>query len=131
MPFDTTRPDFLAEAREIVAAQQARRDRFVPNGVCWSAMAPEPPVVETVEAVAARLEQQHAKRQAYLATPEGRFMTAALAIYEATGGDDRLLGCHSRGLATNFEHAERLLATMEGPAADEARQALAVLEASQ
>lgn len=76
---------FQAEAERIVAQQQARRDRFTPAGVCWSAMAPEYPVVEDVETVRARLVEEDAKHRAFLTTPRGRFLTALQNI-EATAG---------------------------------------------
>jgi len=58
------------------------------------------------------------------ASPAGRFLQAALKIERATG-DDRLANCARRGLDTNAERAGKLLAEVEGPAADEARAALA------
>lgn len=117
-------PDFRAKAREIVAAQVAYNAAHPPIGVSWSALTVSRRVkVERVADVAARLRREHDAAQAFRRTPEGRFLAAAMLIYEATG-DERLLQCRSRGLDTNADHAMALLDRMEGPAADDARAAL-------
>lgn len=129
MPFDTpTRqpgPSFFTVAREIVAHQEARREAHPKTGVCWSAMTSPAPEVESVEVVAARLEAEAERAAQFRATPEGRFHAAAWAILKATG-DERLMGCVNRGLSEiEIARAARILSAMSGPAADQARDALA------
>lgn len=85
MPFDTSParqpgPSFFTVAREIVAHQEARRAAHPNRGVCWSAMTSPAPEVETVEAVAARLERQAEERRAFRASPRGRVLTAIEAL---------------------------------------------------
>lgn len=125
MPFDSqATPDLTARATEIVASQVAARAAHPRIGVCFSGMGYDaPPEIETVEAVALRLEREHTERAEWRLTPDGRFYVAAHLIAEATG-DDRLLNCHSRGLRADADRAAKLLATMSGPAADAARAAL-------
>lgn len=115
--------DFFPIAREIVAGQQAARAATW-TGVHYSGLEPDAPRVETVESVALRLEREAQRCAEWRLTPGGRFYVAAHAIYAATG-DDRLMNCHSRGLATNADLAADLLSGMSGPAADECRAALA------
>jgi hypothetical protein len=126
MPSTTQpRPDFQAKASEIVAGQIAHNAAVQPRGVCWSGLTTSRHVeVQDVDAVAARLEREFDERLAWELTPDGRFTTAARLIYEATG-DDTLLSCRNRGLDTNHHFAAKLLGEMEGPAADQARAALA------
>lgn len=131
MPADGSaqpRPDFFHDACVIVAGQVAARAAHPPAGVCWSALTAPPPEIETVETVAARLQRRADDLEAFRASPEGRFYRAALLIAEATG-DDRLLSCHSRGLATNMDRARKLLTEAQGPAAEDAFLALEEIEA--
>jgi hypothetical protein len=115
----------FTRAQTIIAAQLARRAAHPATGLSWSGMpGREPPMVETLAACMARLERQDAALAAFRASPAGRFRAAAFLIYEATG-DDRLLSCADRGLDGDAGRAVKLLAGMEGPAADEARAALA------
>jgi len=72
-------PSFFDTAREIVSEQEARRAAHR-TGVCWSAMTNPAPKVETVEAVAARLERQAEERRAFRASPRGRVLTAIEAL---------------------------------------------------
>lgn len=118
----TARQDFFTAARQIVERQQAAHTAAW-TGVHYSGLEPDAPRVETVENVALRLEREAQRCAEWRLTPGGRFYVAAHAIYAATG-DDRLLNCHSRGLATNADLAACMLDRMEGPAADEARAAL-------
>jgi broad specificity phosphatase PhoE len=116
--------DFFQQAREIVGAQQARQDAWRPIGVRWSGMSENPyPEVEGVDAVQRRLQADAERYAKWAASPTGRFVEAANLIYKATG-DERLLQCYSRGLDTDADLAAKLLSTMEGPAADQARAAL-------
>lgn len=85
---------FFDAAREIVAAQQQARDNFR-VGVCWGGMAPSAPVVETVDAVAARLQATTARAIAFRKTPRGRFVTAIDALQSE--GDTCEVGLALRG----------------------------------
>lgn len=113
--------DFLEQAREIVGAQQAA---LTSRGTSLHGWATGPVDLPTVEETAARLEREAVAYAAFKATPTGRFVTAAKLIFDATG-DERLLQCWTRGLDTNADFAAKLLSEMEGPAADQARAALA------
>lgn len=126
MPFDAaTTPDLTARATSIVAAQVAARATHPKVGVCFSGMGHDAPAeIETVEAVMARLERKEAEIAAFRASPKGRFQAAALTIWRATG-DSRLLDCLPPGGEVRADRAAKLLASMSGPAADDARKALA------
>lgn len=117
--------DFATQAATIVTIQRGALAAYNARGASlhgWSGKG-EPPVVETVDAVVSRLIDEEAARVRYNASAVGRFVGAAMTIFNATG-DDRLIACHSRGLETNMDFAAALLAEMEGPAADQARFAL-------
>lgn len=132
---------FYAQAAQIVADQQKARDRWIPTGVSWSGITSNPcPVVETIDAVVARLEQQAAARDEFLATPRGRFITAIVAL----GEDDhdaflKLRGEFDRSITTlngptlqsyglaSVGRCIRLLAAMESVHAQAAEEALADL----
>lgn len=86
--------------------------------------------IQTVDEVLAGLIEKAARSAAFALTPECRFMRAAQLIDEATG-DERLIQCWRNGLSTNHERASRLLSEMSGPAADDARSALAEFTQSQ
>jgi hypothetical protein len=111
MPFDATpqienpRPDFFAIAREIVASQVAARASHPPVGLCWSGMPrAAPPEIETVEAVAARLQREAANREAFFTAPRGRFLRAVNSLgalgYNEAGA---LLNIYGRTLANEDE----------------------------
>lgn len=118
-------------AEATVARQREALARHTPTGVSWSGLTQNPPpVVDRVEDVVARIEADEARHAAFRATPAGRFVRAAGLIYEATG-DERLLQCFSRGLETNVDLAERILANMSGPAVEVAAGALADWRAEQ
>ena len=111
-------------AREDARFASWRREAVRSRGVCMSGMGPGPfePATDTELKAEARAELRRA--HAYQSSPEGRFQSAAYLIWRATG-DERLLNCASRGLEDEAGRAADLLADMEGPAADKAREALA------
>lgn len=117
MAFDApTTPSFLAAAREIVAGQVAAATAHPTVGVCWSGMGHDPaPKVETVEAVADRLERRAAEREAFLVTPRGRFILAVNSLGRLGFDEaDTVLSIYSRNLADerqplNVEAAGRAL----------------------
>lgn len=138
MPDGTThaRPNFFAAAREIVAGQEARREAAPKLGVRFSGMDPELPTVEPVETVARRLERQHEAREAFLASPRGRFVKAvtslgALGYVEA----DTLLAIYSRSLADEgapidaraIDAIGRALRILNGMSHSHAREAIDAL----
>jgi len=139
MPFDTApRPSFLETAREIVSGQQNRRAEEArrQSGVRWSGMDCEPFPVETVDACAARLEREHAAREAFFATPRGRYLRAVnslggLGYTEA----DALLSIYSRTLADadapmderRVDAIGRAIRVLNGIAHSHAREAIAAL----
>jgi hypothetical protein len=142
-----TTPDFTPEAREIVAGQQAARaameadyraGRQVPRryDLATGANAIDFPKVETVEACAARLAAEHEKREAFFASPRGRFLAAVVSLegdFPVEG--DRLRSAYSRSLADDREPLNleevarclRILAPMDDQRAQEAELALADL----
>jgi hypothetical protein len=87
-------PDFFPMARQIVGEQQVRRDAHPGCGVSWSGLQREPPRVETVEAVAERLERREADRAAFRASPRGRFLTAVEALEEDHPAEASALQTH-------------------------------------
>jgi hypothetical protein len=139
MPDGTAHPDTIqAEAEAIVADQQAAFDRFVPEGVRWSAMHRDAPVVETVDAVAARLRDRHAKVAAFRASPRGRFLTAVDQLQDDGGHDAQaiaLRGLYNRSLSDDREALDvpavgrclLILNPIDTQAAQEASNALADL----
>lgn len=114
-------PDFLTTAREIVGDQQAAR-RAGTSLFGWSGAE-----VESVEAVASRLEQITADVEAHLASARGQFHAAAFAIFNAGHGGE-LLAISGRDSFTPEDRAlaARLIAEL-GPLADDAAEALAAI----
>lgn len=110
------------ETRRAHHEREARRFSF-------GGMGPGPFTTRTEAQIVADATARYERAQAAAATPEGRFRTAAALIFRATG-DERLLNCSSRGIDTNASLAFDLLRSMEGPAAAEARAALADMAVS-
>ena len=121
----TSQPTITERAEAIVALEQGEYDRWSARAgaVCWSGLQPDAPIVHSLSDVVLRLTREEADREAWRQTPEGRFCAAAGAFFRDTG-DDRLLSCFSRGLASNTEAALRVLDASNGPVVDDARRAL-------
>lgn len=89
----------LTQAAEIVASQQAARDSFR-TGVSWGGLAPEAPRVETVEAVAERLEGITARAEAFRKTPRGQLLTAIDTLFDVYPAEaSKLRGIYDRNLS--------------------------------
>lgn len=96
--------DVFSKATDIVAAQEAARAAYRPrDGVRFSGATYDVPTVETVDEVAARLQADTARAQAFRRSPRGRFLTAVEAIRDAGGYASEaydLEGIYRRSLTT-------------------------------
>lgn len=112
----------IVRQRNVYGAGAAERARA--SGVHFGGMEPDARQPRGFDEVLESAVAAKRRREDWSASPEGRFHAAALLIARATG-DERLLNCAVRGVTHEIERASRLLAEMEGPAADAARAALA------
>jgi hypothetical protein len=122
-------PSFLETARQIVSDQQARADAHL-TGVCWSGLQPDAPKVETVEAVAERLERDARKRAEWRLTPRGRLFIAIEDLRECGFHDEaqKLYGFFNRSLSDerqplNVKALASCLIILDGLTVSTAREA--------
>lgn len=126
---------FQARAEQIVEAQRVARAAWrQPNAL--SGLGLDPPAVETVEAVASKLERQARDREAFRASPRGRFVAVVDELEDLGAYLEevyRLRGYYTRSISSlNGPHADehaiacciRLLNTIGTP---EARAGIAAL----
>lgn len=118
---------FITAERQAEETRRAHHEREA-RRFSFSGMGPGPFTARTEAQIVADATARFERAQAAAATPEGRFRTAAALIFRATG-DERLLNCSSRGIDSNADLAADLLRTMQGPAAEAARAALAEITA--